>query len=99
MARPARWLGGNLARAVAVAPTIEVLIVVVILTVIGAVPHTIEVGIVIGILIVAVAVAPTIEVFMTPAGLTGCFLAIALFRSEKENDVQPIRSIVSWRIQ
>ena len=49
MARPARWLGGNLAR--------------------------------------AVAVAPTIEVFMTPAGLTGCFLAIALFCTEKENDV------------
>ena len=61
MARPARWLGGNLAR--------------------------------------AVAVAPTIEVFMTPAGLTGCFLAIALFCTEKENDVQPISSIVSWGTQ
>ena len=36
---------------------------------------------------------------MTPAGLTGCFLAIALFRTEKENDVQPIRSIVSWGTQ
>ena len=92
MARPARWLGGNLARAVAVAPTIEVLIVVIILIVIVAVPHTIEVGI--AIVIVIVAVAPTIEVFMTPAGLTGCFLAIALFRTQKENDVQPIRSIV-----
>ena len=86
MARPARWLGGNLARAVAVAPTIEV-------------PIAIGIGIVIVIVIVAVAVAPTIEVFMTPAGLTGCFLAIALFRTEKENDVQPIRSIVSWGTQ
>ena len=88
MARPARWLGGNLARAVAVAPTIEV-------------PIAIGIGIVIVIVIVivAVAVAPTIEVFMTPAGLTGCFLAIALFCTEKENDVQPISSIVSWGTQ
>ena len=47
MARPARWLGGNLARAVAVAPTIEVLIVVVILICIVAVAPTIRVVIVI----------------------------------------------------
>ena len=43
MARPARWLGGNLARAVAVAPTIEVLIVVVILIVAVAAAPTFEV--------------------------------------------------------